>query len=246
MIYCLISNIESEKVSKEKNKSKVIYRIESPINYLPEDLREYIEKTKNEPVRTERLSAYTSLLCGLRCFFNIEKFSVKRTSKGKPYIVTNKSSDDTANCGDKKIYISISHSDGVCAVAFSDEGEIGIDLQSEIDKERADRLSKRFFEDLEYKNEKINFEMYFCKVNDDEATIEKIPSDFLEELNQNDFSTDKIFSVKWTFAESKLKLFGGGFSDIKKLQNINEKVITEIKKITLAKTYYLALSTTLK
>ena len=88
--------------------------------------------------------------------------------------------------------------------------------------------------------------MYFCKVNDDEATIEKCPSDFFEELNQNDFSADKIFSVKWTLAESKLKLFGGGFSDIKKLQNNDENVITEIKKMTLGKTYYFALSNMLK
>ena len=246
MIYCLISNIESEKVSKKNVDSKIIYRINSPINYLPEDLREYIDKTKNEAVRAERLLAYTSLLSGLRCFFGIKKFSVERTSNGKPYIVTNKSSDGIENCEDKKIYISISHSDDACAVAISDEGEIGIDLQSEINKERSDRLSKRFFEDLEYKNEKINFEMYFCKVNDDEATIEKCPSDFFEELNQNDFSADKIFSVKWTLAESKLKLFGGGFSDIKKLQNNDENVITEIKKMTLGKTYYFALSNMLK
>ena len=184
-------------------------------------------------MRDERRLAYTSLLCGLKSFFGIEKCEIKRIPKGKPYI-TNEHGEKCLFEG-KEVYIGISHSNGVSAVCISNEGEVGVDIQSIIDVDVANRLSKRFFRNLNAKSSDLPIEYFRCEITGDEAVIEGI-----EPVGN---ITDS-FTKKWVYAESIMKLMGGGFGDISVIndEKILNEITTEIKKYVSDLSYYIAIS----
>lgn len=217
MIYTVISTVEKNKIQQNKD----CRFIRQSLSLLPEKVEKYVENTKNESVKQERRLAYSTLFCSLKAFFNLDEIEISRTENGKPYI---KNSD---------ISISLSHSDGAVAICISDEGKVGIDIQSEIDPERQKRLERRFFTDYEIKNEKIPTEYYFCSFSGDEAIFESIAPDVCD--------TDG-FSAKWSAAESLMKLNGGGFGDINSLPRLAEESKTNIREIILNKKYYFAIS----
>ena len=243
MIYCLISDTGSREAFKSAPESKIIYKITSPEELLPEEIKKYIDQTKNEKVRVERLSAYTSLLCGLRAFYKVDSFSLKRTAEGKPYIAIDKNSGTDIQSEENKIYISISHSNGLCAVALSDDGEIGIDVQEEVASKIANRLDERFLSDLSYNEDDVSFKIYRCTVSDNEWQIEENGLPIKEIQNEKNGEKDnQIFSIKWVFAESCMKLLGGGFSDLGKIKNERENILSTTKKIQLETDFYFAIS----
>lgn len=218
MIYTVISIFEENRITAKNRDCRIIRQ---PLSLLSEEIKEYIESTGNEKVKAERRLAYTTLLCSLKAFFNLDKISIKRNEYGKPYL------------SDGDIYISLSHSEGAVAVTLSDEGEVGVDLQSEISPERAERLDKRFFTDLTVKMCDASICYYFCRLNEDEAVIESI--DCPEPAPDS-------FTSKWAYAESLMKLVGRGFADASNINEISSQAKTEVRKIALDKNYCLAVS----
>lgn len=219
MIYTIISTTYENRITKNKRDCRILRQ---PLSLLPIEISEYIEGTKNASVKAERLLAYTTLLCGLKIFFDIEDPIIKRTKDGKPFIENS------------KVYFNISHSDGAVAVCLCDEGEVGVDIQSEISEERAERLNKRFFTDLNIKKDDIQAEYYFLRLSEGEAVLEGI------DLSE---SVDDGFTVKWAYAEALMKLQGGGFADAHAIREIAEGSLTEIKILETDKKYILAIST---
>ncbi len=224
MIYTIISFDRQE---QKENSSKDVFVVNNPTSFLEKDISDYIKNTKNEKTRGERFLSYTSLFCGLHLFFGINKANISKTKDGKPYLA--------ADGSDKKIYISLSHSDGISAVAISDEGEVGIDLQSEIDKEQAKRLDDRFLHDANAETKDLPIDYYYCYLDKEKAVFEKTE---FEEAK----SIDKNFALKWSWCESVLKLYGGGFSDLEKLRENNKSISTEIIEFNREKIFYLATS----
>ncbi len=232
MIYILISDLGLTRENKENNK-RDCRTLRQPLDLLPEEVREYIDGTKNENTRAERKLAYTSLFSGLKLLFDIDDCNIEKDVDGKPFLVTK---DKNAYQKDgNRIYIGISHSDSVSAVCISDEGDVGIDIQTEIDTARAERLSKRFFGDIEAVNSSVDAEIYYCSITPTEAVLEKI--------NLADCDDDS-FTSKWAMAESLMKLYGRGFGDLSRVQNYigSTKTKTVLKKYIEKDTYYLALS----
>ncbi len=229
MIYTIIA-------CEEKRDGRVfdgkIYTVENPMSLLPENIFDYINNTKNWKTRQERFLAYTSLFCSLKVFYGTNNFSIEKTDKGKPYLKTKNTHQKNE---DHKIFISISHSDGISAVTLSDEGEVGVDIQSEIDEDKAARLSSRFMSEVTVKQTALHVDYYFCYVSEEKAILEKKELFPIKNKKEN-------FSEKWSYSESLMKLCGGGFSDLKKLKNICENIETEMTKIDLEKNYYLATS----
>lgn len=217
MIYTVIAYLGENRI--EAKRDCRVFR--QPLSLLPTEIKRYIENTKNESVRAERELAYTTLLCSLKAFFDIEQPVIDRTADGKPFIK------------DSQLHINISHSDGAVAVCLSDEGEVGVDIQSEIDPQRAKRLEDRFFADLDVKSENLSGEYYLCHIDNGEATFESFCPVTTDTEN---------FNSKWTAAESLMKLYGRGFGDADKTTELNDKAKSEIVKITLDKDYYLATS----
>ena len=217
MIYTVISTVEKNRI--QENRDCCISR--QPLNPFPDSLTEYIENTKNESLKQERRLAYSTLFCSLKAFFGLDAPQLLRTENGKPYL---------KNCN---ISISLSHSDGIAAVCISDEGQIGIDIQSEIAPEKQEKLERRFFTDYEVKSERIGVKYYFCTFCDNEAIFDNIDPDICHTHS---------FSVKWSAAESLMKLNGGGFGDIASLPHLAKKSKTDIREIIISKKYYLAIS----
>nr|MBE6544506.1 hypothetical protein [Oscillospiraceae bacterium] len=201
--------------------------LRQPLPDLPKDIQEYISSTKNDEVRAERRLAYITLLCSLSLFFGIDDVEINRDSFGKPFI---------KHSGNKQIFISISHSDGTVAVSLSDEGDIGVDLQTETDKKRAEKLDGRFLQGFKTENQFIPISYYHCTIENDLVFfIEIFPADAKEEG----------FTERWSALESLLKLDGGGFSSLSKIKKIKDSAKTNIKILDLDIKKY-SLSTSIK
>lgn len=266
MIYTLISDLNlnnslidnninqslNETIKSHQNRDCRILR--QPLSLLTEDIIKFIKETKNDKIRAERQLAYTTLLCGLRTFFDVEKCIIEKTPDGKPYVTVKsvitdenkkyqKNEDLTCEIyshqknvvsssnfnviGDKdqkhkKLFISISHSDGAVAVSMSDEGEIGVDIQREISDEIAEKLNKRFIRNLNTSVTSFNANYYYCKIDDNEAQIIRIDLSDAEAYE---------FTSKWSLSEATLKLHGRGFGDLSRLDDLITISKTEIKKM---------------
>ena len=178
-----------------------------PHNLLSTDLKEYINKGKNESVKAERTLAYSTLLLSLEKFFSVKNPTIIRNENGKPYVK------------DGSVFISISHCDGVAAVALSDEEEIGVDIQSMPDEEKAERLSKRFLSETLIRQDKAEIKYFTLSLIDGEYRFNEI-SLMLESENN--------FLSKWVYSESVIKAFGTSFADISNITELSEKTATRI------------------
>lgn len=215
MIYVVISdglNRQSGLINK-KGDCRVLRQ---PQSLLSTEVNEYIEKTANKITKSDRSSAYTTLFAALKLFFDAEGFDLKRTENGKPYLYS------SLPCYDKSISVSLSHSDSIIAVALSDEGDVGVDIECGVEKEKAERLERRFLSDITPENDNIEIEYYYAGFKENEAVFEKI-------VPQCDTQVD--FLSKWVFAESIIKCFGLTFSEISKINELAGKTKTHIVSI---------------
>jgi hypothetical protein len=120
----------------------------------------YIRKTKNEELKRIRVHAYLSLFATLKTFFSAEG---KVTHEGKPEFIYNEQADGEK----KKLYISISHTDKITLVAVSDEGEIGVDIEGVISPEKADRVEKRYLENVEIRYTGWDIPLFYYDLESD-------------------------------------------------------------------------------
>jgi hypothetical protein len=217
MIYTVIATLGKNRI---ENKNRDCRIIRQPLSLLQGELSEYVESAKNETVRAERCLAYTTLLCALKSFYNLENVRIVRNEYGKPYI---------ADCG---LYFNISHSDGSIAVCISDEGEVGVDIQSEIDPDRAKRLGDRFFTDLSVKSEDIDIKYYFLDITSDKAKFSEITLS----------TATECFTAKWAYAESLMKLYGRGFGDVGNISELSNNARSTVKNVILNRNYFLSVS----
>lgn len=135
----------------------------------------------------------------------------------------------------KKIYVSISHSEGVSAVCLSDEGEVGIDIQAEIDFLKAGKLNGRFFPAIKPFHTELGVKYCLCDISNESAYVESA------ELACADVNSE---TVKWALCESLIKLSGGGFGDLKRIEYTSEHSFTELKTFTDESKFFVAVSTT--
>ncbi len=213
MIYTVIADTEDFRILSEKLKKRDCHDLWQPLTLIPENVFEYIKNTKNDEVRLERLAAYSTLFFALCELYGKRGLTLCRPEYGKPYLDGN------------EIYISLSHTDGAVAVALSDEYELGVDIQSEIDEHRAARLEKRFFDNINIKEKNIPVNLFRLNITGDAAAFEAIKA----EPREDDFT------ARWAYCESLLKCDGSGFSGLEKISEIQEKTKTSIKKININK-----------
>lgn len=136
--------------------------------------------------------------------FGSEPPKIKKSELGKPYFDFPSSPP-----------FSISHSDGAVAVAISDENaDVGIDVQSEIEAEKACRISHRFPFVKERFFEKIaNVCVFKAALNRDGFSFEELS---VSPCQKNEFT------LWWTSTEAVLKADGGGFTSSKKLDELEK------------------------
>lgn len=229
MIYVVISDFRKLKDFKEKSPVDFSDRASSLLENLPVCLKHRIKETKSESKKMERFGAYITLCYSLFKCFNIDNLSVLYNENGKPYLNLKK--------GQSKIHVSISHSDTFSAIALSDEGEIGIDIEGEIEEERRGRLESRFFRQIHFNN----------------APLENVRWSNLEISEKGEFcynpslrffniEKDEPFSAKWTSAEAAMKCDGRGFSAINELDLLSKSLVFNTKSfIACEKRYYVSI-----
>lgn len=210
MIYTIISTIQKNEIEENRD----CRALRQPLPLLPKEIDDFIKNTKHEKLREERYLAYTSLLSSLKAFFSIDNATVAKDREGKPYLVYNTESTH-------KIHISISHSEDVVAISLSDEGEIGVDIQYKISAERVERLSNRFFSDVEVHSEDMGIKYYYCDILENEAVFEEI---ILDDADKQEYT------AKWAYSESVMKLYGRGFGDVNILTDLIKQCQSEAKK----------------
>ena len=109
--------------------------IEKPPSALPcvsdPEARERIEKTENKKLRTSRAAAYALFERAYLDIFEQKAPGLSFCSDGKP---TLKNTD---------IRLSVSHTDRLCAVAFS-KSDVGVDVQAHTEMLGKERVLKRF------------------------------------------------------------------------------------------------------
>lgn len=197
MIYVIINDLENTK--------RDCRTMRQPLNLLTGELKEYVENTKNEKTKSERIAAYSALLISLKELFLVENPEIERNENGKPYLK------------DGKVHFSISHSDGLAAVALSDIGDIGIDLQCSFDKDKEEKIDKRFLKDIKFKNDNIDIK-YFLLL--DGALKDCSP----------EISLDDDFLFRWTFAEANIKCKGLNFSKFKEINELSKSTHAQTVK----------------
>lgn len=229
MIYTVIADIE-EIQKAQKRDCHVAWQ---PLSLIPKDTLEYINNAKSEKVRAERLAAYSALFVALDKLFEKRGMLLHRTANGKPYL--------TENNEKSNVNISISHTDGLAVVSLSTDGEIGVDIQSEISDEMAKRLEKRFFDNVTVSNTSLETIIYFLEQSPDGQLI-LTPISEIDKIKVSD-NQGLEFTKKWAFSESVLKCCGTGFLGAASLDKLAQNTKTAIYTLSSkTNTYALAIT----
>ena len=160
--------------------------------------------------------AYAMLDTLYRAKFNTPTPIIEKNEYGKPYFV------------DGSCHFSISHGKGFCAVLLTDEGECGVDIEPEIEENRAKKIDTRFLSDrLPVRPLKRDIELRreltgganaqdpkpSCEVNAQESKPSgEVEIQELEVGGAEGLTT----TAKWTVLEAVLKMSGEGFSAFSK------------------------------
>ena len=173
---------------------------------LPKDetARSRISLAKNEELRRERIAAYLLAERAYSDFFSLLMPPLSFDKHEKPGFTVG------------EIKISISHTDGFCAVAFS-KNDVGIDVQSHAEMLEKERVLERFvnkdLQNLIKNSTEPNVTYLFYETK--EQGIEIKP---MSEIKDVDFSSAEPSAV-WSALEAVLKC-RGGFCEFKNVENL--------------------------
>ena len=194
------------------------------INRFPEKVKEKITQTRDKNTRKERVYAYGLLFDvlirnGISEKTVIENFTFGEN--GKPKL------------NQSGVCFSLSHTDGMAVVTVDRDHPVGVDAEK-IDiskKEKVPKLLLRF-----------NFDIPDLTVSRD-IEIKSFADKNGEIVESDDFKIEEtdeenIDFIKWTALESILKCDGGGFTKVKDVSEIAEKIQTESILISLEKNIY--------
>ena len=213
------------------------------INTLSPRVREKIEKTSNEKLKRDRLITYLFLeekiekikkeFCAVskkRFFSDDFKLEIDFEENGKPFI-------KGIDCE-----ISVSHTEGAALVAISllRFAKIGADAEKITEKSTfsAQRFIQRRLADAEIsllsfkdmESAGITFEGYGISAGE----FEPLKSDFFAFSDDNSVSDVE----KWCALEALLKLDGGGFSSLSKIEKLKTENDCYIGKFKLGEELY--------
>ena len=197
--------------------------IERMSSQLSEQFLDRFKYSENIKKKYESCSAYYLLSKVLmrdfpKLYESFGKYKIKIDLNGKPHFEP---------C---KVHFSVSHTYGAVAVAVSEEGEIGVDIEKIKDEKSAvmKLLMYRFTGDM-YGEMCEKYALF-----DRESFFEYSIEDITENARKAEKSTvpDEInecdrYYIAWCALESILKCSGLGFAGINQLGDLTEK--TEVK-----------------
>ena len=160
--------------------------------------------------------AYAMLDTLYRAKFNTPTPIIEKNEYGKPYFV------------DGSCHFSISHGKGLAAVLLSDEGECGVDIEPEIEENRAKKIDTRFLcdrlpvrplkRDIELRHELTGGANAQEPKPSGEVEIQELELAGEVKIQGVEVeSFDKMpITAKWTVLEAVLKMSGEGFAAFSK------------------------------
>lgn len=197
----------SSQTNLEKSKEVVVPDGSFPAPRLRKEIVSHILSVSNEELKKERLGAYILLSIAVEKMF-LGMPEVLRTPNGKPYF--------DSSFG---IWFSISHAKNAVAVSLSCDSPVGVDIEGEIDKERAEKLERRFFSELSFTEGHADVSYIFAEIGKNGDCI-FYPLTHVDncycaqknkEINVKSIIYNECFTAKWTLYEATLKCDGGGF-----------------------------------
>lgn len=194
--------------------------IASPFSHFPEELKSYIRMPKTEEGKAARLGGYLLLFHTLRFLFGKAEMKIELTERGKPRL----SSEELSN-----ISFNISHSGGLCAVTLCDDGgEVGVDIQEQIDSEKTQRVKERFYTGGFFGKE-LNNTVYlfggFSAFGD--CMFCEIPYSSLRRG-----APESDFTDRWSLSEAIMKWDGRGFGAFGEIETLSRDSYFESVKIS--------------
>ena len=159
-----------------------------------------------EKAKKERVGASALLSFAIRSLTDRdpESLTVTRDEYGKPGLAE---PDGTP----APLFFNTSHSGGIVAVAFSDEGEVGVDLEPQTPPDRAERLSRRLSESLPPEDlEVVPFRYTVAQLLSDDG----VSDGALREITVSAPPHPLGFTSRWTLMEAVMKCDGRGFAAI--------------------------------
>ena len=165
------------------------------------NINKRIEETKSERLKEERRIAYGFLLKAYNDAYGESAPTLFFEEGGKPYFSS------------ESHYVSVSHTDGFCAVSFC-ENPIGVDVETLANLEEKSTVIKRFV------NESLQKEIKNREKAEDLYMLYQIKNGDVIRVD----STECVFShspslASWTALEAVLKC-GGGFESYGKIDDL--------------------------
>lgn len=225
MVYVFISDctqiVENSRVGISDT-AKLIY------SRLPKSIMERIDGTKNENQRLMRIFAYGLLNYALKLTQGDADYAIEWGAQGKPCLTLAGRGSD--------VKINLSHTEKMCAVAVSDEGDVGVDIECEIPHDKAERLKKRLFSDIKIcaENKISHIEYHLFEYSEQGEICEARGSEkyLLEGVAEDDYT------ALWTMGEAMMKCDGRGFLAVGNLADLSNKMNVDTTCISLKNKRY--------
>ncbi len=198
-------------IPRKKEKNILFYDLN--FGTLPCSVKDKILKTGDGKTKFERVYAYGLLVkilgdFGLSAKMLDDKFLFDE--KGKPFVK------------DSELEFSLSHTDGMAAVAVSTDGAVGVDIEK-ADKEKKEKISKiinRFCSGVTLAQNMECLEISAYTGNNGSITESDTPKTQIFDESNADF-------VKWTQLEAALKCHGSGFEALCELKSTFDSYSTK-------------------
>ena len=129
--------------------------------------------------------------------------------RGKPYLERD---------GERfPVEISLSHTDSLAAVILSDEGEVGVDIETEIEEDRAERLADRFFSSGISVEKRGSLRSLYTLFEGAVSVFEPSKEGCSQNPSDAEENHSISFTERWVLCEAILKCEGGGFGSLTRL-----------------------------
>jgi phosphopantetheinyl transferase len=179
---------------------------EADINYLSA-LPPYIENTKNEKLRRERIFSYSLLKYAYAHSFSSQMPTLLRDENGRPYFASG------------TVDFNLSHDAEMAALVISDDERCGVDVQlvtNSVSEDLRSKTKKRYEKNRVSEAiealEKTDGDIIILTVSDNGKIISASDKDYVVT-----YESEPDFFSHWTALEAIAKADGRGLSDFEKI-----------------------------
>lgn len=199
---------------------------------LSDEVMARILSTKSERLKRERMAAYLLATEAAKKIIGLEPEFIWVENK-KPCLK------------DSQYSISISHSSDIVAFSIRDELNIGVDIEARALPDRAKRLDKRYFSEIDFNYMDLKVSYSFSEISG-KGTLS-----FGEITDTNSRVSDDIFvfkakynedfTCKWCLYEASIKCGKGFYFNESQNKTLLLSIRSDVKKIKVREnTYYIA------